>query len=216
MSSLHVDQPLETLSCVVFDLETTGFSNEDRIVEIAAVRLDEWTPTGELNTLVNPQTPISARSQSVHKIDESMLTEAPTFQEIAPQFANLIEHSVLVGHNIFSFDLRFVLSHTRKVFGAGPNNWAIDTLMLARRLMPDAKSHKLESLANHFGIPIIAHHAMSDVYANAELWLRLSSLLMQRGYRKLGDLERFKALRRLDGSGLPTFDELPPVRLTPR
>lgn len=209
------EELLQHISCVVFDVETTGLGGDARIVEIAAVRLEAWQPVAELQTLIQPEVRISSSASQVHQITEDMVVNAPTFDEVAPALAHLMQDAVLVGHNIFSFDLRFIKKQLRAVFGSGPNNWAVDTLPLARKLM-DGTSHTLEGLSATLGIPLIAHHAMSDVYATAELWMHLVRVLMRRGGIQLFDVSRFNALKQLDGSGLPRFNEAPDFTAMPR
>ncbi len=209
------EQLLQHLSCVVFDLETTGLGRKARIVELAAVRLDAWQPTAEIQTLIQPGIHIPSSAAKIHHITDDMVTDAPTFKQVAPQLVSLMQDAILVGHNIFSFDLRFLTKELREVYGVGPDHWAVDTLPLARKLMPGV-SHKLGDLAADLNIPLIAHHAMSDVYATAELWMNLVRTLMYRGGKQLLDISRFSALRELDGVGLPRFEEPPFVPLLPR
>ncbi len=209
------EELLQHISCVVFDVETTGLGGHARILEIAAVRLEAWQPVAELQTLVKPGVPISSSASQVHQITEDMVVDAPTFADVAPAFAHLLQDAVLVGHNIFSFDLRFIKKELRGIFGTGPNNWAVDTLPLARKLM-EGTSHTLEGLSATLGIPLVAHHAMSDVYATAELWMHLVRVLMRRGGKQLFDVSRFKALKQLDGAGLPRFEEAPSFQALPR
>ncbi len=212
---MNVDTMLHRLTCVIFDFETTGLHPNERIVEIAAVRLEDWQPVSEFNTLINPQKPIPPASRNVHLIDDEMVQYAPTFNEIAPHFAHFIEDAVLVGHNIFKFDLKFLNSHMMEAFGSTPNNWAIDTLPLSRALLNKPRNN-LRSLAEHFSIPILAHHAMSDVYATSELWLYLSVILKEKGIHHLGELEHFKALQKLEGKGLPKISHFDDSFLCPR
>lgn len=209
------EQLLQHISCVVLDVETTGLAGNARIVEIAAIRLDGWQPVAELQTLLHPGIPISPAATQVHHIDDLMVEHAPSFAHIAPGLAHLIQDAVLVGHNLFSFDLRFLVKELREVFGTGPANWAVDTLILARKLMSHS-SHKLENLAGELQIPLIAHHAMSDVYATAELWMHLVRILMRRGGKQLLDISRFGALKQLDGSGIPRFSSTPAIPTLPR
>jgi len=210
------DDLLHNLSFAIMDLETTGFGHDAGIVEIAAVRLDRWVPGGEFQSMVNPEVPIPPTASRVHAIDDEMVAAAPTFAQIAPSLAHFLQGAVIMGHNFFSFDLRFLTRQLRDVFGAGPDHYVVDTLPLARACY-QAESYKLEELAPQLGIPLEgAHQAMSDVYATAELWLHLHQILAKRGVRTLEDLGRFRAIRKLDGSGLPRFDAPPPHCAMPR
>ena len=212
---MNPDTLLTDLNCVVIDVETTGLSKEAKIIEVAAVRLENWQPTQEFQTLVNPEMPIPHQSTEVHEITDSMVMAAPLFPEIAPGLAHLLQNAVIVGHNLYSFDKRFLMSHFRSVFGASLDNWAIDTLYLARKLLPD-NEHKLEALSKLFGIPLVAHYAMSDVYATAEILLHLVGILQENGWKTLADLEKFKSLKKFEGTGLPHFKVRPHVPLLPR
>jgi DNA polymerase III epsilon subunit family exonuclease len=209
------DQYLDQISFVVFDVETTGLEREARIVELAAVRLESWKPIDQIETLIQPGVSIPASATLVHGIDNNMVADAPTFHDIAPAWAYIIQDAVLIGHNIFSFDLRYMLRQMREVFGVGFHNWAVDTLIISRRLFP-GKSHKLENLAALLQIPYDPHRAINDVYANAELWIQMARQLQLSGPKTLNDLARFSALRQLDGTGLPRYPSPPKVLLRPR
>ncbi|MCB9638986.1 MAG: 3'-5' exonuclease [Myxococcales bacterium] len=212
---VSLDVLLQHATSVVFDVETTGFGRESRIVEIAAVRLEGWQPAEEWQTLVHPEMSIPPMASRVHHIDDRMVEKAPKFAEVSHGFLHLLRDAVLVGHNIFTFDLHVLQRHFRDVLGMAPRLIAIDTLPLARKFFR-LDSHKLTSLAEHLGIPLIAHHAMSDVYATAELWLHMSQKLMQKGCKSVGDVEHFGALRVIEGPMIPRFEQRPQATLLPR
>jgi DNA polymerase III epsilon subunit family exonuclease len=204
------DVLLPNLTFVVMDLETTGFGHDARIVEVAGVRFEEWQPTDQFHSIIQPECHIPGSASRVHGISNEMVKDAPLFKDLAPSLAHFMQDAVVIGHNFFSFDLRFLTKELRDVFGAGPDHWVIDTLPLARQCLP-GKKHKLEQLAPLLGIPLEnAHEAMSDVYATSEVWLHLYQQLTRRGVKTLEDIGRFKAIRKLDGSGLPRFDTAPP------
>ena len=89
-----------------FDLETTGTSiSQDRIVEIAVIKL---MPNGEVNekhNLVNPTIPIPAASTAIHGISDADVAGKPTFKEIAREYARFMEGADLSGFNILKFDI---------------------------------------------------------------------------------------------------------------
>jgi DNA polymerase-3 subunit epsilon len=209
------DALLEHGTYVVFDVETTGFGREARIVEIAAVRLEGFEPVEEWQTLIHPGIPIPYMASRVHLIDDAMVAGAPAFSQVCSSFLHLLRDAVLVGHNIFTFDLHVLQRHLREACGASPGLMAIDTLPLARQFYR-LESHKLGVLAEHLRIPLVAHQAMSDVYATAELWLRMCERLAQRGCKRVGDVEHFKAFRHVDGPMLPRYADAPNERLYPR
>lgn len=212
---MSVDSLFSSHSCVVFDVETTGFGNDPRIVEIAAIRLEDWEPVEEFHTLVNPEMPIPWSASKVHQITDGMVSDAPTFAEIAPRLGWFFQDAVALGHNIFSYDLRVLQKHLRAWFGAGLAGAAVDTLPLARKLLP-LENHRLATLAAHFSVPLDAHQAMSDVYATTEIWYNLAQKVQKAGAFALRDLQRWGAFRILDGSGLPRYSAPPDAPLKKR
>ncbi len=212
---MPLDALLEQGRYVVFDVETTGFGRDARIVEIAAVRLEGWEPVEEWQTLIDPGIPIPWMASKVHRIENAMVADAPSFSQVCASFLHLLRDAVLVGHNIFTFDVPVLQRHLGEVFGVSPRLMAIDTLPLARQ-MYRLGSHKLSALAEHLRIPLTAHQAMSDVYATSELWLRMCERLLQRGCKRVGDVEHWRALRCVDGPELPIYAEAPKERLWPR
>ena len=92
----------------VFDLETTGMSPvNDRIVEIAAMRVEVTGDFSEFHTLLNPGRAIPRGASRVHHITDDMVTDAPRFQHIGHDFLEFARNSTLVAHNA-RFDLSFL------------------------------------------------------------------------------------------------------------
>ena len=92
----------------VFDLETTGMSPvNDRIVEIAAMRVEVTGEYSQFHTLLNPSRAIPPGATRVHHITNEMVAEAPRFQHIAHDFLEFARNSTLVAHNA-RFDLGFL------------------------------------------------------------------------------------------------------------
>ena len=93
---------------VVFDLETTGIYQErDAIIEISAVKVSGGKIVGEYSTLVNPKRHIPAPATAVNGITDEMVAEAPEIGEAIRGFLEFIGNSILVGHNIHTFDMNF-------------------------------------------------------------------------------------------------------------
>ena len=90
---------------VVFDLETTGVSQErDDIIEVSAVRVCAHKVVDSYSTLVNPHGPIPPDATQVNGITDDMVKDAPDIGEAMEGFLAFIGASVLVGHNIHTFD----------------------------------------------------------------------------------------------------------------
>ena len=149
---------------VVFDLETTGISPyTDKVVEISAIKVKGNKVIDEVSSLVNPECHISEGASAVNGIYDEMVEGEPTFEEVLPKFIDFIEELPLVGHNIQSFDMNFIYRDSEAYLGAFPDNDYIDTLLIARKCMPEMAHHRMTDLATHYGISIDgAHRALKD------------------------------------------------------
>ena len=95
-------------TCVVFDIETTGFSPiKNRIIEIGAVRVTDGKIVDKFSTFVNPEVPIPYDIEQLTSINDGMVISAPTIEEVLPEFLAFCEGAVMVAHNA-SFDISFI------------------------------------------------------------------------------------------------------------
>lgn len=89
-----------------FDLETTGVNiGNDRIVEIAIIKI---TPDGQKQIkrkLINPQMQIPTEATEIHGITNLMVKDAPTFKEVANEIKQFIQGCDLAGYNSNRFDI---------------------------------------------------------------------------------------------------------------
>lgn len=139
--------------CVI-DLETTGLYNADRIVEIALVVLDGATLeiVDEYDTLVNPMRDVGPTGR--HGITASMVSAAPTFEEIAGTVARIVDGATLVAHNLV-FDGRFLTNEFERHGVAMDAGSGVCTLKLS--------GSRLEQASAAFGIELQhAHQALAD------------------------------------------------------
>lgn len=149
---------------VIFDLETTGIScADDQVVEISAVKVKDRKVVEEFSTLVNPGIPIPFYASEVNGITDEMVADSPCFEKALKDFLDFIGDSILVGHNIHTFDMKFIQRDALKFFGKQVGNDYIDTLQIARLYLPELGHHKLTDLAVHYGINCDgAHRALND------------------------------------------------------
>ncbi|MPQ42410.1 PolC-type DNA polymerase III [Clostridium tarantellae] len=156
---------------VVFDIETTGFSNKnDKIIEIGAVKVKEGKIIDTFSTFVNPKRHIPYNITELTGITEEMVKDSPSIAEILPDFINFIGDAVVVAHNA-NFDVGFI-KRNLQVTGLQLNNPIMDTVPLVRFLYPDLKRAKLNVVAKHLGISLENHHrAVDDAKATAEILL---------------------------------------------
>lgn len=171
---------------VVFDLETTGIScYKDSVVEISALKVIGGVEEEEFSSLVNPQRSIPYDASRVNGITDAMVADAPLFNDVLMKFIDFTEGMTLVGHNIHSFDLKFIYRDSEKFYGGIPGNDYVDTLRLARKYLPQLKRHSLTVLAEYYGISTQgAHRALNDCHMNQQVYEQLG-LIINKGCRPL-------------------------------
>jgi DNA polymerase III subunit epsilon len=171
---------------VIFDVETTGSAagKGGAITEFGALKLVRGEVVDQFSTLVNPGRPIDPFVVRLTGITDRMVSDAPSISEVMPRFEEFIEGCVLVGHNVH-FDCSFV---TAARGGRPLPNDVLDTLKLARCLLPGLKRYRLSALVNHFGVRQAPNHrALSDAAATTEVFRRLLKLLASAGIESVGE-----------------------------
>jgi DNA polymerase-3 subunit epsilon len=161
----------------VIDFETTGLSpaHGARPTEIAVVMVQGDRIVDRYQSLMNPGVPIPAFIQSLTGITNQMVKSAPGVQEVMQEAANFVGDTPLVAHNA-AFDRKFWDDCCRN------NGTFICSLLLARRLFPDAPNHKLATLVQSLGLPATGryHRALADAEATAYLLLHMQQELIRR------------------------------------
>ncbi|MEK9774658.1 MAG: exonuclease domain-containing protein [Quisquiliibacterium sp.] len=180
--------PLAKLSYTVFDTETTGLapSAGDEIIQIGAVRIvnGRLLRAESFEQLVDPRRPIPSATIPIHGIEPAMLVGKPSIEQVLPAFHAYSQDTVLVAHNA-AFDMRF-LELKQQSAGVEFSQPVLDTLLLSVLAQPQQDSHRLEAIADRFGIPVIGRHtALGDAILTAEVLLRLIPLLAVRGIHTL-------------------------------
>ena len=182
---------LSALTYAVIDVETTGMSpaDGDRITEVAAVVVREGRIAERFETLVNPQRPIPPFITSLTHISWEMVKDAPRFGDIAEELLRVMEGHVFVAHNA-EFDWRFVRAEVLRATGRRLSGPKLCTVKLARRILPQLRSRRLDSLMFHYGIDNDARHrAGGDAAATARILLRLLGEDPARECRTWDDLQ---------------------------
>src|SRR5215218_1181069 len=199
---------LEEAPYVVFDVETTGSSagKGGEITEVGALKLLRGEIVEEFSTLVNPGRRIEPFVARLTGITDRMVAGAPPISEIMPRFEAFVEGSVLVGHNVH-FDCSFV---TAARGGVPLPNPVLDTLKLARCLVPGLRRYRLASLVSQFGVRAMPNHrALSDATVTAGVFLKLLKMLRSAGVQSVGEAAilrgrgRIKPQKQHLASGVP-------------
>lgn len=163
---------------VVVDLETTGFSPvNDKIIEIGAIKVSDGFIVGEYSTLVNPMCGVSQEILDLTGIRGWDLYEAKEMKELVSDFHDFVGDSILVGHNV-NFDVNFLYEDILKYMGVKFQNDFVDTLKMARKLLPELENHKLDTLMKYFSIKEReCHRALDDCIATLDVYNGLCELL---------------------------------------
>ena len=176
---------------IVFDLETTGFSPiKDKIIEIGAVKVEGGKITERFSTFVNPRIPIPFRITQLTSITDAMVLDAPPIEEVLPQFLDFVGDGVLVAHNA-SFDVSFIEQNCRYQ-DIRPDFTSVDTVAMARVLLPTLSRFKLNIVAKALNISLENHHrAVDDAGATAQIFEKFVEMLAERDIHTLRELNRF-------------------------
>lgn len=166
---------------VVFDIETTGLSKEkEMITEIGAVKVADGKIIDRFSIFVNPQRPISAEITKLTGITDDMVKDAPTIENVLPEFLKFCEDTVLVAHNA-SFDTGFIRIAAERAGLGELHHTIVDTLELARALLPELNKHKLDIVCEHLGVTLNGHHrAVNDAEATAEVFIKFLDMLAEK------------------------------------
>lgn len=154
-----------------FDLETTGINiTNDRIVEIAIIKVFPNGTTESKTWLVNPEMPIPAESSAVHGITDEKVANEPNFKTLAPKIYEMIKDADLGGFNSDRFDIPLL---AEEMLRAGidfdmKNRVSIDIQTIFHKKEPRNLSAAYrfycdESLEN-------AHSASADTQATYEIF----------------------------------------------
>jgi DNA polymerase-3 subunit epsilon len=174
------DRRLVELAYTVFDTETTGLQpgEGDEIIQIGAARIvnGKLLRQESFEQLVDPQRGIPEAGIPIHGIRPEMVRGQPTIERVLPAFHTYARDTVLVAHNA-AFDMRF-LQLKEAATGLRFDQPVLDTLLLSAVVHPNQESHRLEHIAERFGVTVVGRHtALGDAMVTAEVFLKLIPLL---------------------------------------
>ena len=158
----------------IIDFETTGFDpNNDKIIEVALLRIRKGKIIGSLTHLINPEIDIPSEITKITGITNGDVDYCPKIYQILPWLMAIIGDSIIVAHNAL-FDLNFLEVQNQKYRGKGIKNFFLDTRAISIDRFP-YESHRLEAMCKKYGIHLIgAHRANNDVQATWELLKKLN------------------------------------------
>lgn len=159
----------------IIDIESNGAGfRKECIIDIAIYKYDGHKIVDQFISLVNPESDITPFVQKLTNISPKMVKTAPKFHELAKRVVEITEGTTLVGHNI-DFDYRMLRQSFQRL-GYDFKINTLDTIPLAKKLIPDEVSYSLQKLVKSLGIPLAnAHRADGDARATLELFKLLIS-----------------------------------------
>ena len=175
------DSHLSEGTFVVVDVETTGLSPmEDRMTEIAMMKVRNGVLLDEFSTLLNPLVSIPASITNLTGIDNLMVADAPTAREVVPAISDFLGDAIFVAHNA-SFDWGFVSQTTVRERGMELHNPQLCTVKLSRMILPALPSKSLGPVASALNITIPERHrASGDAYATALVLIKFISYVQRK------------------------------------
>lgn len=166
----------------VIDFETTGLSpaHGSRATEIGVAILENGCIVDRFQSLMNAGVPVPYEIEQLTGISSAMLREAPPASEVMSAVADFVGTRPLVAHNA-SFDQKFWDAELARIQRSRQQSFAC-TMLLARRLLPEAPNHKLGTLTRWAGLPATgrAHRALADAEMAAHLLGHIESVLIER------------------------------------
>jgi DNA polymerase III subunit epsilon len=166
---------------VVLDFETTGLSPEQgaRATEIALVLVRDGRAVERYQSLMNAGVPIPPYIEALTGISNAMIRRAPPAAEVMREAIEFIGDYPLVAHNA-SFDRKFLDAELARIRKRRRQEFAC-SMLVARRVYPNAPNHKLGTLIEYTGIPVAGryHRALADAEMTVSLMLKMQQDLMR-------------------------------------
>ena len=167
---------------IVLDFETTGMSPNvgARPTEVAAVRIENGRIVDRYQSLMNAGVTVPAFITELTGITNSMVRNAPPVDQVMRKLHDFVDGQPIVAHNA-SFDRKFLEAEWQRLRLTN-SSALLCSLLLSRRLYPQASSHKLGALVDYLDLPKTGHYhrALADAEMTAHLWLRMSADLANR------------------------------------
>lgn len=193
MSHLETVGPEATF--IVLDTETTGLDHKtEKLIEIAAVKMENGEIIETFTSLVKPTAPIRYSSFLIHGISEEMLAEESPIEDVLPKFLEFVGDYPFVAHNAI-FDYSFINEACKALYGNRFRNHRIDTFEMFRSVFPEEPSHSLSSMLERFGFDgTVKHRALDDAMGLAKVYLPLRELYEQKYSWQLSQMKNIQYL----------------------
>lgn len=198
---------------VVVDLETTGLDTKwCEIIEISALKVRDDKIVETFDSLVKPKDEIDDFITELTGITNEMLRDAPGIETVLPAFLDFLGDNIILGHNV-NFDINFLYDSKISLLGAPLKNNFIDTMRIARRILPELKHHRLCDIAKHFSVSSeIQHRALADCKTTYSCYLNLKKTVVETGIESTWNHINKRCVKAKDISATTSeFDEEHPL-----
>lgn len=161
---------------VIVDIETTGLDpQKDKIIELAALKIENNEVVKEYSSLINPNMEISSFVTNLTGIDNDTVRNSPTIEVELKNFLEFIGNDMIIGHNV-NFDINFIYDNCFKYYNIFFENDYLDTLRMSRKVL-SLENYKLKTLSQKFDINYEnAHRALKDCYITFDVYNKLKEL----------------------------------------
>ncbi|OFP01164.1 PolC-type DNA polymerase III [Staphylococcus sp. HMSC065E08] len=185
------DRILKDATYVVFDVETTGLSNQyDKIIELAAVKVHDGEIIDKFERFSNPHERLSDTIKNLTHISDDMLVDAPEIDDVLTEFKEWVGDAIFVAHNA-SFDMGFIDTGYERAGLGNYTNGVIDTLELSRTINTEFGKHGLNFLAKKYGVELTQHHrAIYDTEATAYIFIKMLKQVEELGVTNHKDINQ--------------------------
>ena len=159
---------------VLVDIETTGLSpRTDEIIEIGAIKVKENKIIDTYNTLIKIDRNLNPFITKLTGITDKMLETGKETDKALEEFVNFTGNEIIMGHNV-NFDINFIYDKCLSYLDYYLSNDFVDTMRIAKHILPDIQNYKLGTLANYFGVDYrSAHRGLEDVEITYEVYNKL-------------------------------------------
>lgn len=166
-------KPGEPAGYVVLDLETTGLTPEDEIIEIGAVKFVNGVERGRFQTLVRLESELPSEVTKLTGITPEMVAMGESPANAASGLLAFVGSLPVVVHNA-DFDLAYIDALLDREDCDELDNEIIDTLSIARKKLPNLHGHSLDALSSYYGLtPTVRHRALEDALLDRAVFLKL-------------------------------------------
>lgn len=184
------DIDLKSATYVVFDVETTGLSSQyDKIIELAAVKVQNGEIIDKFERFSNPGERLNETIKNLTGITDDMLVDAPPVEEVLNDFRAFVGDAIYVTHNA-SFDMGFIDTGFERLGYGATTNAVIDTLELSRTINTEMGKHGLNFLAKKYGVELTQHHrAIYDAETTAHIFVKMLKQIENLGVTKHNEID---------------------------